>query len=100
MIGVFGSFILNGDPTVKQFGVGLAVAVFLAGTMVLLLAPALLVAMGRGTWWLPGWLARIVPVVNIEGHGLEERRRAEEEAEAKPPPPPPPPAPPKPTPAD
>ncbi len=100
MIGVFGSFVLNGDPTVKQFGVGLAVAVFLAGTMVLVLAPALLVAMGRGTWWLPGWLARIVPVVDIEGHGLEERRRAEEEAEAKPPPPPPPPAPPKPTPAD
>ncbi len=83
MIGVFGSFVLNGDPTVKQFGVGLAVAVFLAATMVLVLAPALLVAMGRGTWWLPGWLARVVPEVDIEGRGLEEKRRAEEVAEAK-----------------
>jgi uncharacterized membrane protein YdfJ with MMPL/SSD domain len=91
MIGVFGSFVLNGDPTVKQFGVGLAVAVFLAATMVLVLAPALLVSMGRGTWWLPAWLAKVVPVVDIEGHGLEERRRAEAEAEAKSPPPPPPP---------
>ena len=48
MIFVFGSFILNGDPTVKQFGVGLAVAVALAASMVLLLAPAVLVLMGRG----------------------------------------------------
>jgi putative drug exporter of the RND superfamily len=49
MIFVFGSFILNGDPIVKQFGVGLAVAVALAASMVLLLAPAVLVLMGRGT---------------------------------------------------
>jgi putative drug exporter of the RND superfamily len=49
MISVFGSFILNGDPIVKQFGVGLAVAVALAASMVLLLAPAVLVLMGRGT---------------------------------------------------
>ncbi|MGE0026726.1 MAG: MMPL family transporter [Thermoleophilia bacterium] len=83
MIGVFGSFVLNGDPTVKQFGVGLATAVFLAAAMVLVLAPALLVSMGRGTWWLPSWLARIVPEVDIEGRGLEEKRRAEEVAEAK-----------------
>src|SRR5262249_48220681 len=41
MIAVFGSFILNADPTVKQFGVGLSVAVLLAGTLTLFLAPAL-----------------------------------------------------------
>ncbi len=70
MIGVFGSFVLNGDPTVKQFGVGLAVAVALAASMVLLLVPALLVVMGRGTWWLPGWLERGVPHVDIEGERL------------------------------
>ncbi|HTI32425.1 MAG TPA: MMPL family transporter, partial [Miltoncostaea sp.] len=93
MIGVFGSFVLNGDPTVKQFGVGLATAVFLAGAMVLALAPALLVAMGRWAWWLPGWLARVVPEVDIEGRGLEERRRAEREAEATTPAPSPSPAP-------
>jgi len=93
MIGVFGSFVLNGDPTVKQFGVGLAVAVFLAAAMVLVLAPALLVSMGRGTWWMPAWLARVVPEVDIEGRGLQEKRRAEEVAEAKRPFPKPPAAP-------
>jgi uncharacterized membrane protein YdfJ with MMPL/SSD domain len=71
MIFVFGSFILNGDPVVKQFGVGLAVAVALAATMVLLLAPALLVLLGRWTWWLPHLFARLLPRVDIEGRGLE-----------------------------
>jgi uncharacterized membrane protein YdfJ with MMPL/SSD domain len=70
MIGVFGSFILNGDPIVKQFGVGLAVAVALAASMVLLLSPALLVLLRGATWWLPRWLGRAVPEVDIEGQGL------------------------------
>ena len=67
MIGVFGSFVLNGDPTVKQFGVGLSVAVFLAALSVLALVPALLVLMGRRTWWMPGWMERVLPDVDIEG---------------------------------
>jgi uncharacterized membrane protein YdfJ with MMPL/SSD domain len=67
MIAVFGSFILNADPTVKQFGVGLSVAVLLAGTMTLLLAPALLGLFGRWTWALPRWLAKIIPHIDIEG---------------------------------
>ena len=66
MICVFGSFVLNGDPTVKQFGVGLSVAVFLAALMTLLLAPALLSLFGRATWKLPRWLGRIVPNVGLE----------------------------------
>ncbi len=67
MIAVFASFILNPDPTVKQFGVGLAVAVFLAGAMVLLLAPAMLSLMGRYLWSMPRWLARILPRIDVEG---------------------------------
>jgi uncharacterized membrane protein YdfJ with MMPL/SSD domain len=67
MIAVFGSFILNADPTVKQFGVGLSVAVLLAGTMTLLLAPALLDLFGRRTWALPRWLAKVLPRIDIEG---------------------------------
>jgi uncharacterized membrane protein YdfJ with MMPL/SSD domain len=66
MICVFGSFIINGDPTVKQFGVGLSVAVFLAALLTLLLAPALLSLFGRATWALPRWLGRIVPNVGLE----------------------------------
>jgi uncharacterized membrane protein YdfJ with MMPL/SSD domain len=67
MIAVFGSFILNGDPTVKQFGVGLSVGVALAAMTVLLFAPAFLVLAGRASWWLPGWAERVVPHVDIEG---------------------------------
>ena len=66
MFCVFGSFILNGDPTVKQFGVGLSVAVFLAGTLVLVLAPALLLLFGDHTWRLPTWLGRILPDIGLE----------------------------------
>jgi hypothetical protein len=69
MISVFGSFILNGDPTIKQFGVGLSVAVLLAAAMVLSLAPALLALFGAGVFWLPGWLSRVLPHVDIEGEG-------------------------------
>src|SRR6201998_3722067 len=68
MVFVFGSFVLNGDPTVKQFGVGLAVAVILDATVVrCLLVPALMLLMGRVNWWMPKWLERIVPGISIEG---------------------------------
>jgi uncharacterized membrane protein YdfJ with MMPL/SSD domain len=77
MIAVFGSFILNGDPTVKQFGVGLAVGVALAALSVLVLAPALLVLAGkRGTWWIPRWAKRVVPHIDIEGSGAPAPARA------------------------
>jgi uncharacterized membrane protein YdfJ with MMPL/SSD domain len=72
MIAVFGSFILNADPTIKQFGVGLSVAVLLAGTMTLLLAPALLGLFGRWTWALPRWLAKILPRIDIEGESAPQ----------------------------
>lgn len=71
MIAVFGSFILNGDPTVTQFGVGLAAGVALAATMVLTLAPAILVIAGNAIWWLPDKLARFLPNLDIEGAALE-----------------------------
>jgi RND superfamily putative drug exporter len=68
MVFVFGSFVLNGDPTIKQFGVGLAVAVILDATVVrCLLVPAVMVAMGRINWWLPQWLDRVIPRLNVEG---------------------------------
>jgi uncharacterized membrane protein YdfJ with MMPL/SSD domain len=70
MISVFASFILNGDPTVKQFGVGLSVGVALAALTVLLFAPALLVLVGkRGALWIPAWAKRVVPHIDIEGSG-------------------------------
>ena len=68
MVFVFGSFVLNGDPTIKQFGVGLAVAVVLDATVVrCLLVPATMLLMGKINWWMPGWLDRAVPHMSIEG---------------------------------
>ena len=78
MVFVFGSFVLNGDPTIKQFGIGLAVAVILDATVVrCLLVPALMLLMGSVNWWMPKWLDRIVPHVSIEGAEFFAERDAE-----------------------
>ena len=66
---VFASFIINGDPTIKQFGVGLATAVALAGTMVVLLAPALLSLFGTALFRVPRVLDRVLPHLDVEGAG-------------------------------
>ena len=67
MVSVFASFILNGDPTVKQFGVGLAVAIAVDATIVrCLLVPAAMVLLGARNWWLPGWLEKVLPRVGLE----------------------------------
>jgi putative drug exporter of the RND superfamily len=67
MVAVFASFIVNGDPTVKEFGVGLASAILIAGSMVCVLLPAVMLLMGERTWWLPRWLDRFLPRISIEG---------------------------------
>jgi len=77
MITVFGSFIVNGDPIVKQFGVGLSVAVLLAAGMTLLLAPAILVLFGRLLWWLPRPLGRLLPDLGLEEDAQLARPAAE-----------------------
>jgi RND superfamily putative drug exporter len=84
MVFVFGSFVLNGDPTVKQFGIGLAVAVILDATIVrCLLVPALMVKMGNANWYMPRWLDRLLPHISIEGaeffEEAERHRRAASE---------------------
>jgi RND superfamily putative drug exporter len=67
MVAVFASFILNGDPTVKEFGVGLASAILIAAGMVCTLLPAVMLLMGKHTWWLPRWLDRVLPHLDVEG---------------------------------
>jgi uncharacterized membrane protein YdfJ with MMPL/SSD domain len=62
MVVVFLSFVLGADVSVKQIGLGLAVAVLVDATVVrLVLVPALMELMGRANWWVPGWLGRILP---------------------------------------
>jgi putative drug exporter of the RND superfamily len=68
MVSVFSSFVLNGDPTVKQFGLGLAVAIAIDATVVrCLLVPAVMVLVGRANWWLPRWAEERMPRIGIEG---------------------------------
>jgi RND superfamily putative drug exporter len=78
MVCVFTSFVLNGNPIVKEFGVGLAVAIAIDATLVrCLLVPAIMVLLGRRAWWLPSWLGRLVPHISIEGEEFFARRDAE-----------------------
>ena len=80
MVCVFTSFVLSGNPVVKEFGVGLAVAIAIDSTLVrCLLVPAVMVLLGKRAWWLPRWMDRVIPHVSIEG----EEYFAEKDAEAK-----------------
>ncbi len=75
MVCVFTSFVLNGNPLVKEFGVGLAVAIAIDATLVrCLLVPAIMVLLGKRAWWLPRWLDRLVPHVSIEGEEFFAKR--------------------------
>jgi RND superfamily putative drug exporter len=68
MISVFGAFVLGDDPNGKLFGVGLGVAVLIDATLVrMVLVPATMSLMGRANWWLPGWLDRVLPHLDLEG---------------------------------
>ena len=67
MIAVFGAFILANDTTTKLFGLGLALAVFLDVTLVrMILVPAAMSLLGDRAWWLPGWLQRHLPNIDLE----------------------------------
>jgi putative drug exporter of the RND superfamily len=77
MVSVFFAFIINGDPTVKQFGVGMGVAVAVDATLVrCLLVPAVMVLVGRANWWFPRILDRTVPNFSIEGEQWFRERDA------------------------
>jgi len=85
MVCVFASFVLSGDPVVKEFGVGLAVAIAIDSTVVrCLLVPAVMELMGKWAWWMPSWLDRLVPHISIEGEEYFEARDAALAAAAAP----------------
>jgi putative drug exporter of the RND superfamily len=73
MICVFLSFMLGDQRSIKEFGFGLAAAVFLDALVVrCVLLPAVLEILGPVTWALPDWIDRRLPRIRIEGHGAEE----------------------------
>ncbi|QXC60820.1 MMPL family transporter [Aquihabitans sp. G128] len=70
MVSVFGSFAFGEDPTVKMFGIGLATAIFLDATLIrMVLVPSTMRLLGDRNWWLPGWLDRLLPNLDLEGEG-------------------------------
>ncbi len=74
MISVFLGFVLGEDPVTKMMGLGLATAIFIDATIVrMVLVPATMKLMGDANWWLPGWLDRRLPRIDIDGEaGLPE----------------------------
>lgn len=82
MVFVFGSFLLEDNRAIKLFGFGLALAVLLDATIVrLLLVPATMELLGDKNWWMPRWLDRILPKVNVEGSAEEVDEEIERELE-------------------
>lgn len=68
MISVFLGFVLGDDPAIKMMGLGLATAIFVDATIVrMVLVPATMKLMGDANWWLPDWLDRLLPNIDIEG---------------------------------
>jgi RND superfamily putative drug exporter len=83
MVSVFCAFVINGDPNIKQFGLGMAAAVAVDATIVrCLLVPAIMSLLGPAAWWMPAWLERHLPQLSIEGEDYFAERDAAEAVEA------------------
>ena len=68
MVAVLTSFVLDTDPTVKMLAVGMAAAVLIDASVIrMVLVPAVMSLFGRRAWWLPRWLDRVLPHLDIEG---------------------------------
>jgi putative drug exporter of the RND superfamily len=80
MVFVFGSFLLESERVIKIFGLGLASAVLIDATVVrMLLVPATMELLGDRNWWLPKWLNRILPKIDVEGAPRPETGAGEPE---------------------
>jgi RND superfamily putative drug exporter len=71
MVAVFAAFVPEGDANIKPIALALAVGVFVDAFFVrMIFVPAVLALLGHAAWWLPGWLDRSLPMLDIEGEGL------------------------------
>lgn len=74
MVAVFAGFAFNDDIMIKQIGLALAVGILLDAFLVrMTLTPALLALFGERAWWIPRWLNRIIPDLDIEGDKLTRK---------------------------
>ncbi|MYT27526.1 MMPL family transporter [Streptomyces sp. MspMP-M5] len=77
MTSVFSGFIMEDNDFIKMIGFALAIAVLFDAFIVrMALVPALLALLGRSAWWLPKWLDRILPRVDVEGEKLDQHATA------------------------
>jgi len=68
MVCVFAAFVLGVDRQLKLFGLGMAVAVLVDATVVrMVLVPATMELLGARNWWMPRWMDRVLPHLNVEG---------------------------------
>jgi len=73
MISVFAAFIFSGEAMIAAMGFGLAAAVIFDAFVVrMAIIPAIMALVGRGSWWIPKWLNRILPNVDVEGDRLQQ----------------------------
>ncbi|KTR25105.1 MMPL family transporter [Curtobacterium citreum] len=78
MISVFAGFIFSDSSTIKPIGFGLAFGVLIDAFVVrMLLIPAVMHLLGKSAWWIPKWLDRILPDVDVEGASLERSHPAD-----------------------
>ena len=71
MTAVFAGFVTSGDQTLKSIAFALAAGVVADAFVVrMLVVPTVLSLLGEAAWWLPRWLGRVVPHVDVEGDGL------------------------------
>ncbi|MEI8023292.1 MAG: MMPL family transporter [Actinomycetota bacterium] len=69
MVFVFGAFVLGYDRNLKLFGLGLSVAVLIDATIVrMVLVPATMELLGDRNWWIPAWINKLLPKIDVEGH--------------------------------
>ncbi|MFF1278258.1 MMPL family transporter [Streptomyces marokkonensis] len=72
MISVFSGFIMENDAIIKTMGFGLAIAILFDAFVVrMAIVPAVLALLGAKAWWLPTWLDRVLPNVDVEGEKLD-----------------------------
>jgi RND superfamily putative drug exporter len=70
-----------GNPIVKMLAIGMAAAVLIDASVIrMILVPAVMSLLGRHAWWIPKWLDRITPNLDIEGSGHLTRIAREEQA--------------------
>ncbi|MFK5646976.1 MMPL family transporter [Ornithinimicrobium sp. LYQ121] len=90
MVSVFAGFVLSDDAMIRQFGFALSIGILIDAFLIrMTLIPAVLHLAGDHAWWLPRWLDRILPELDLEGTRLEVGPAPAEARTASPTPPPP-----------